>query len=103
MTCTGVTGLTRSDAATEAAKSYALAMADTVLVPEGGSATELLTAGAPRGWTDNAYFFNVRLIRAAVRRALWCLYAVDVQDVDVLDWQTKAKRKQSQASLHLCA
>lgn len=52
-------GLTRLDAATEAAKTYALQMADTVLVPAGG-AGELLTGGAPRTWTDNAYFFNVR-------------------------------------------
>lgn len=60
---TGVAGLTRPDAATEAAKTYALAMADTVLVPEDGAGGELLTSVAPRTWTDNAYFFNVRVLR----------------------------------------
>ena len=60
---TGVTGLTRADAATEAAKTYAIALADTVLVPDGGAGAELLTANAARTWTDNAYFFNVRLWR----------------------------------------
>ena len=59
----GVTGLTRADAATEAAKTYAIALADTVLVTEGGSGAELLTANAARTWKDNAYFFNVRLLR----------------------------------------
>jgi hypothetical protein len=53
--------LTRADAATEAAKTYAIALADTVLVPDGGAGGELLTANAARTWTDNAYFFNVRL------------------------------------------
>lgn len=58
--CAGVSGLTRPDADTEAAKNYALQMADTVLVKEGGDGAELLTGGALRSWTDNAYFFKVR-------------------------------------------
>lgn len=61
-----MTGLTRADAATQAAKAYAIALADTVLVTEGGSGAELLTANAARTWTDNAYFFNVRLLRCSV-------------------------------------
>ena len=54
--------MTRPDAATEAAKSYAIAMADTVLVPEGDSGGELLTGVAARTWTDNAYFVDVRCV-----------------------------------------
>ena len=52
-------GLRREDADTEAAKTYALQMADTVLVPENGNPAELLTGVAPRTWKDNAYFFKV--------------------------------------------
>ncbi len=53
----GVSGLRREDADTEEAKSYAMLMADTVLVTAG--APELLTTAAPRTWKDNAYFFKV--------------------------------------------
>ena len=56
----GVAGLQRPDAAKAAAKMYALQVADTVVVQPGGAPPEVVTALAPKGWTDAAYFFNVR-------------------------------------------
>ena len=57
----GVAGLTRPDAkAKDAGKTYALQVADTVVVQPGGAAPEVVTALVPKGWTDAAYFFNVR-------------------------------------------
>ncbi len=53
----GVSGLRREDADTEEAKTYALLMADTVLVT--ADVPELLTTAAARSWKDNAYFFKV--------------------------------------------
>ena len=53
-------GLTRPDAAKDAAKTYALQVADTVVVQSGGAPPEVVTALVPKGWTDAAYFFNVR-------------------------------------------
>ena len=53
-------GLTRPDAAKGAAKTYALQVADTVVVQPGGTPPEVVTALVPKGWTDAAYFFNVR-------------------------------------------
>jgi len=55
-----VAGLTRPDAANDSGKSYALQVADTVVVQPGGAAPEVVTALVPKGWTDAAYFFNVR-------------------------------------------
>jgi hypothetical protein len=54
-----VSGLRREDADTEEAKTYAMLMADTVLVKPDGAAAELLTSAALRSWKDNAYFFKV--------------------------------------------
>lgn len=54
----GVSGLRREDADTEEAKTYAMLMADTVLVKPDGAAAELLTSAALRSWKDNAYFFK---------------------------------------------
>lgn len=62
----GVAGLSRPDAAKGAAKTYALQVADTVVVQPGGAAPEVVTALVPKGWTDAAYFFNVRSNNPAV-------------------------------------
>ncbi len=64
----GVAGLTRPDAAKAAGKTYALQVADTVVVLPGGAAPEVVTALVPKGWTDAAYFFNVRAHLAHGRR-----------------------------------
>lgn len=55
----GASGLRREDADTEEAKTYAMLMADTVLVKGQGEAPEVLTTVALRSWKDNAYFFKV--------------------------------------------
>lgn len=55
----GASGLRREDADTEEAKTYAMLMADTVLVKGEGEAPEVLTTAALRSWKDNAYFFKV--------------------------------------------
>lgn len=55
----GVQGLRREDAETEAAKTYALQLADTVLVKEGGASPELLTAACPKAWSEVAYYLKV--------------------------------------------
>ena len=58
--------LHREDADKNMAKTYALLIADTVMVPvEGESLPEkekdrnLTVSGCPKGWTDAAYFFKV--------------------------------------------
>ena len=58
----GVAGLQRPDAAKDASKTYALQVADTVVVQPGGAPPDVVTALAPKGWTDAAYFFNVRAV-----------------------------------------
>jgi hypothetical protein len=55
----GVAGLRREDAETEEAKTYALLLADTVLVKEGGAPPELLTSACPKAWTEVAYYLKV--------------------------------------------
>lgn len=55
----GLAGLSRKDAETEAAKTYALQLADTVLVREGGAPPELLTAACPKAWSEVAYYLKV--------------------------------------------
>ena len=64
--CAGVGDLHREDADKDMAKTYALLIADTVMVPvEGESLPEkekdrnLTVSACPKGWTDAAYFFKV--------------------------------------------
>ncbi len=40
-------------------RSYALLVADTIVVRPGGAAPEVLTAACNKAWTDVAYFFKV--------------------------------------------
>ena len=55
----GVADLHRSDADKGMASTYALLVADTVLVPLEGTTNEVLTSACPKSWTDVAYFFKV--------------------------------------------
>ena len=56
----GVSGLeTKNGGKTQ---SYALLVADTVVVKAGGAAPEILTNACTKGWSDVAYFFKVGLI-----------------------------------------
>ncbi|KAK9824573.1 hypothetical protein WJX72_011424 [[Myrmecia] bisecta] len=54
----GAADLRRTDADEGMASTYALVVADTVLVPAGGGAPEVLTAVCPKAWTDVAYYFK---------------------------------------------
>ncbi len=54
-THTGVTDLQRTDTEDPRAKTYALYLADTVIVQPGGSAPEVVTAGAPKSWKAASY------------------------------------------------
>lgn len=92
---TGVAGLTRPDAATEAAKSYAIAMADTVLVPEGDTGGELLTGVAPRGWSDNAFEVAVS---ASNSSSASLPSACDVMRLYQMDAEIKWSVRQSQSA-----
>jgi hypothetical protein len=56
----GVTGQRREDADKEAAKNYALLIADTVLVRERGATPEVLTLACPKAWAEVAYYLKVR-------------------------------------------
>lgn len=61
----GVQGLERPDAHEGMATTYALLVADTVLVPGEGDLApgkekeRSLTLSCPKQWTDVAYFFKV--------------------------------------------
>jgi hypothetical protein len=70
MRVAGVNDLERPDPGTDQAKTYALLVADTYLIPgedkedkkEEEKKTECLTSAAPKNWTDVAYYFKVRRI-----------------------------------------
>ena len=53
----GVSGLETKNAGKT--QTYALLVADTVVVKAGGAAPEVLTAACTKGWSDVAYFFKV--------------------------------------------
>ena len=56
----GVSGLeTKNGGKTQ---SYALLVADTVVVKPGGAAPEILTNACTKGWSDVAYFFKVSFV-----------------------------------------
>ena len=46
-------------------RSYALMVADTVLVKEAGTAPEVLTSIANKAWSDVAYFLKVQSCHGA--------------------------------------
>lgn len=48
-------------------RSYALLVADTVVVKEGGAAPEVLTAACNKAWSDVAYFFKVTTFGARLQ------------------------------------
>lgn len=54
-----MSGLTRQDAADAAGRTYALLLADTVVVKPGGAPADVATALAPKDWKDVAYFVKV--------------------------------------------
>ena len=54
--------LTREDAPTAAAKTYALQIADTVVIGPGKVAAEVATGEAPKGWGDVAWMLNVSAV-----------------------------------------
>lgn len=51
----GVADLQRSDTDDARAKTYALLLADTVVVQPGGAAPEVVTQGAPKSWKAASY------------------------------------------------
>ena len=55
-----MSGLQREDADSEAGKSYAMLVADTVVVKPGGAPPDVATALAPRDWKDVAYYLKVQ-------------------------------------------
>ena len=57
LVCTGVSGLEVQ--VSGKTRSYALMVADTVLVKEAGTAPEVLTSIANKAWSDVAYFLKV--------------------------------------------
>lgn len=59
----GVSGLTRDDAESEQGKSYAILIADTVVVKVGGAPPDVATALAPGDWKDVAYYLKVGRVR----------------------------------------
>ena len=65
----GVSGLQRSDAENEAGKSYAMLVADTVVVKAGGP-PDVATALAPKDWKEVAYFLKVRGVAGSGGRAV---------------------------------
>jgi nucleosome binding factor SPN SPT16 subunit len=52
----GISGLERADASDEEGKTYALFLADTVVVTAGGSPPDVATMTCPKDWKDVAYF-----------------------------------------------
>ena len=56
-----MSGLQRDDADSEQGKTYAMLIADTVVVKAGGGPPDVATALAPRDWKDVAYYLKVRL------------------------------------------
>jgi len=56
----GVGDLEREPSGEGRATTYALLVADTVVVSEGGGPPEVATALANKGWTDAAYYFKAR-------------------------------------------
>ncbi len=52
----GISGLERTDASDEEGKTYALFLADTVVVTAGGSPPDIATLTTPKEWKDVAYF-----------------------------------------------
>ena len=78
-------GLTRPEAAKAAAKVYALQVADTVVVQPGGEPPEVVTALVPKGWTDAAYFFNVRSLRISIEQRSSYLGTVHCVSVTIAD------------------
>ena len=54
-----MSGLQRGDAENEAGKSYAMLVADTVVVKADGP-PDVATALAPKDWKEVAYFLKVR-------------------------------------------
>lgn len=53
-----MSGLQRDDAESEAGKSYAMLLADTVVVKAGGP-PDVATVMAPKDWKEVAYFLKV--------------------------------------------
>lgn len=51
----GVADLQRGDTEDARAKTYALLLADTVVVQPGGGGPEVVTAGAPKSWKAASY------------------------------------------------
>lgn len=58
LVCTGVSGLEVQ--VSGKTRSYALMVADTVLVKQAGEAPEVLTNTASKAWSDVAYFLKVQ-------------------------------------------
>ena len=52
----------RPDAPTEAGKVYAIQIADTVVISPGGTAAEVATSQAPKGWGDVAWLLSVSVL-----------------------------------------
>lgn len=50
-------------------RSYALLVADTVVVKPGGATPEVLTAACNKAWSDVAYFFKVSLSHQLLTRS----------------------------------
>jgi len=65
-----VSGLQRDDADSEAGKTYAMLIADTVVVKAGGGPPDLATALAPKDWKDVAYYLKVGSWAGKVGRRL---------------------------------
>ena len=63
--CTGVSGVEVQ--VSGKTRSYALMVADTVLVKEAGTAPEVLTSIANKAWSDVAYFLKVQSCHEALK------------------------------------
>ena len=57
--CAAITGLAREDTNDEASKTYAIYLADTVIVTPGGAAAEVATGGTAKEWKEVAYYLKV--------------------------------------------
>lgn len=64
--------LQRGDTDDARAKTYALLLADTVVVQPGGAAPEVVTQGAPKSWKAASYILTDEQVGSRASRVRCC-------------------------------